>query len=323
MDVLIVGAGAVGQVYGHHLQAGGARLGYFVKPKHADAARRGFALYPLNRRNPRAEPVRFAGFDVMTEPSEVARRHWDQVWLAIPSPALTGTGIEPLIAATGAATILVLQPGLRDVELLRSICSPERLIEGVIVMISYQAPLPGENVPEPGVAYWFPPFSATPLSGPRERVAPVVRLLRAGGCPAKAVPNASRRAAALSAMLMPLLAGLEAEDWSLAALRRSPRLDQGIRATRQAMAVAAAFHDRPAPWASHLVTPLLMRLVSRAAPRLVPLDLESYLRYHFTKVGDQTRLMLSTYVDEGNRRGYPVDAITELTRALPQAAPGK
>ena len=40
MRALIVGAGAVGQVYGLHLQRGGAEVGFFVKERQAAQANR-------------------------------------------------------------------------------------------------------------------------------------------------------------------------------------------------------------------------------------------------------------------------------------------
>ena len=43
--VLLVGAGAVGQVYGKYLQAAGCEISFLVKEKYADEARRGFTLY--------------------------------------------------------------------------------------------------------------------------------------------------------------------------------------------------------------------------------------------------------------------------------------
>ena len=49
MRVLIVGAGAVGQVYGHHLQRGGAEVTFLVKPRYETDARAGFTLWRLRR----------------------------------------------------------------------------------------------------------------------------------------------------------------------------------------------------------------------------------------------------------------------------------
>ncbi|HTJ46743.1 MAG TPA: 2-dehydropantoate 2-reductase N-terminal domain-containing protein, partial [Kofleriaceae bacterium] len=60
MRVLVVGAGAVGQVYARHAQQGGADVTFFVREKYRDEVARGLDLYPLNKRKkPPMAPVRF------------------------------------------------------------------------------------------------------------------------------------------------------------------------------------------------------------------------------------------------------------------------
>ncbi|MDV7398489.1 2-dehydropantoate 2-reductase N-terminal domain-containing protein, partial [Arthrospira platensis SPKY1] len=46
---MIVGAGAVGQVYGHYLQRGGASVSYFVKEQYKEECEKGFTLYRCRR----------------------------------------------------------------------------------------------------------------------------------------------------------------------------------------------------------------------------------------------------------------------------------
>jgi ketopantoate reductase len=49
MKVLIVGGGALGQVYGQTLARGGAPVSYLVKPGQEVAARSGFTVHRLRR----------------------------------------------------------------------------------------------------------------------------------------------------------------------------------------------------------------------------------------------------------------------------------
>ena len=75
--VLIVGAGAVGQVYGWYLSRGGAEVSFYVKEKYLEDARAGFALYPLNTRRTRFD----ADFDItvdlgLVERMNNRRYHW-------------------------------------------------------------------------------------------------------------------------------------------------------------------------------------------------------------------------------------------------------
>ncbi|HIA02218.1 MAG TPA: hypothetical protein EYN66_09955, partial [Myxococcales bacterium] len=47
VKVLIIGAGAVGQIYGYFLQRAGAEVSFFVKDKYAEECRQGFPLHHL------------------------------------------------------------------------------------------------------------------------------------------------------------------------------------------------------------------------------------------------------------------------------------
>jgi 2-dehydropantoate 2-reductase len=183
----------------------------------------------------------------------------------------------------------------------------------LITLISYQAPLPGEPVPQPGVAYFLPPLVATPFTGPPERTRAVVDALRAGGCRAKVSPHVRQQAALGSAVLMPHVVALEAAGWSVQALRRSPLLTLAAHASREAMLIAAAHTGFPPPAARRVMHPRLTRLALGLAPHLLPFDLEAFLRYHFTKVGAQTRAAMALYRELGTTLGLPS---THLERLL-------
>lgn len=328
MRALIVGAGAVGQVYGLHLQRGGAEVGFFVKERQAAQARGGFTLH-AHRKGGRTETLRLEAPVVVTRAAELAAAPWDAVWLCVSATALRGPWLDELLAAVPNATIVSLTPGLEDREYLLQRVPPERLVSGVITLVSYQAPLPVGSPAvaspavalSPGVAFWFPPLSASPFDGPRARVQPIVETLRRGGCPAKQRPRAWEGAARASAVMMPVLVALEAEDWSFARLRKSPHLRTAAAAAREAMGLVAAHQGRRAPWLRLLVRPLGLRMLLRLAPRLMPFDFEAYLAYHFTKVGDQTRFLVRSYVERGRALGCPTAALEALERLLPQVRP--
>ena len=114
----------------------------------------------------------------------------------------------------------------------------------------------------------------------------------------------------------PAIAGLEVEGWSFARLRRSATLGTIAACARQSMVVAASWHDQAPPVARLFIRPLVLRAVLRVAPWVMPFDLETYLDYHFTKVGDQTRHHLETLAEVGQERGLPVHAIAGLRTAL-------
>lgn len=313
MNILIVGAGAVGLVYGRHLALGGANVSFLVKPKYAADAQAGYAMYPLNDGR-KAPSVRFEGFGVLTNVDSVADAHWDQVWICTSSTALRAGWLDGLTAAIGDAVLVSMTPGPEDrAYLLEHGAAAERLVLGLITMISYQAPLPGEDR-EPGIAYWLPPLAPNAFSGPR--AAEVATALDAGGCSARVDDKAVAASRFGSAVMMPHLVALEAVDWKIADLRSCDRLKLATDASREAMDIIAAHLGVPAPASRMGVRPTIMWLILTAAPHVVPLPLETYLKYHFTKVGDQTRATMDTYLRLGAEYDLPTERLQELTALL-------
>ena len=319
LEVLLVGAGAVGQVYGRHLQLGGARTSFYVRPKAAEAIRDGMTMYPLRKKDER-EPVVYRADAVYTDLAKVAERRWDQVWLCLPTTALDPAWLAEIAAAVGRATVVALPPGMDSFERIQTAFAGRPVVSALIGMISYQAPLPGETVPRPGMAYLFPPGRPSAFGGPEASA--VVQALRAGGCPAKEDPNAGAASAFGSGLLMPNIAALETAGWSIAKLRRGDHLDLAAAASREAMAVAAARMGVDPPMVRELIRGPILKLAWAAVPHLLPIDVETYVAYHFTKVGEQTRELLEEYRREGEARGLPTEAIVKLAAALPPLPEG-
>jgi 2-dehydropantoate 2-reductase len=314
--VLLVGAGAVGQVFGKYLQAAGCELSFLVKEKYAEEARRGFTLYELGLLARRDEPATLSGFGVHVSNEEVAARRWDQVWLCVSSTALrAGNWVGELTRATGEATWVMLQPALDDRDWLLQWVVPERLVSGMIPFISFHAPLkPGDPVPRPGTAFWFPPLARGPFSGPPERLQEVIRTLRAGGYPARPTRDVTRATAIPSAVLTVFVEGLEAAGWSLERFLQHDSLERVHRAAREAVRIAAWHTKGNASAVLPLLRPALFKLLLPVASRVAPFDLETYLKAHFTKVGEQNRLMMRTYVDLGRSAGLPVEHLQATSR---------
>ena len=157
MKILLVGAGAVGQVYGRHLAKSGADISFFIREKYVEDCRQGFSFYPLNSFRRAREPIVWSDYSLITTINEVAQTQWDQIWLCVSSTAIRGEWLGELLSHAGKATVVSLQPGLEDRQLILNHVSEERLIQGMIGFISYPGPLADEILPSPGMAYWFPP----------------------------------------------------------------------------------------------------------------------------------------------------------------------
>ena len=310
MKVLIVGAGAIGQVYATHLKRAGAYVALLVKPKYEEECKRGLTLY--NQRLFRRHTVEtFQPDDVITEIAAVRNQRWDQVWLCVSTAALEGDWLDPLLEAIGDATLVTLQPGMHVIDRVSRTLPPQQVVTGTIAFISYQAPLPNEPL-DPGVAYFFPPMSANRFSGHPDRVDPVVAALRRGGCPARVHKDAQVMLAFSSALLIPHITALEAAGWTFEDFRHGPWLRLATRAVLEAMRIVAAKFDVGPPWWRVFVSAGLTRFATLTIPWIMPFDVERYLRYHFTKVHEQNRLVMADFYEGARQHGVEAPALTEL-----------
>lgn len=313
MKILVVGAGAVGQVYALHLAAAGHEISFFVKPAHAAGLADGLTLYRLGRWHNREE--RLQGYGIITDTAAVAATAWDQVWLALSSDALRGELATRVLAAVAGATVVCLPPGIGDGDHVRRLVAPEQVVQGMIPFISFHSPLPGQPGPE-GMAFYLPPLTPTLLAGAPARVDAVRGALRAGGLKARVVNDFARATAASTALFQSLIAALETNRWQLASLPGSPALRTGLAAAREAVAVAAAASGASTTGLAPFLRPFSWRLLVPLIRPLFPFDIEVYLQYHFSKVGPQTRTMLDSYIGLGRRQGLPTAAIEQLRRGL-------
>jgi len=318
MKILVVGAGAVGQVYALHLARAGHELSFFVKPKYAAELAGGLTLHRLGRFSSRQE--RLEGYGIVTDIAEVAARQWDQVWLALSSDALHSELATQLLGAVGKATVVCLPPGISDAAFVRALVPPQQVVQGMIPFISFHSPLPGQSGPE-GMAFFLPPLTPTLIAGEAGRAQAVITALRAGGLAARAVDDFSRATSANTAMFQSLIAALETNHWQLGKLPGSAALRQGLAAAREAEAVASAETGASTAALGPFLRPLTWRLLLPLIRQLFPFDLEVYLDYHFSKVGRQTRTMLESYIELGQKHGLPTGEIAALRKGLPGFSP--
>ncbi|MDX1694440.1 MAG: 2-dehydropantoate 2-reductase N-terminal domain-containing protein [Ketobacteraceae bacterium] len=297
-NILIVGAGAVGQAYGYQFAQAGNQVSFFVKEKHEQSMAEGLVLYHLNQDKKRRRPVHFRDYGVITDWHKARETHWHQIYLCISSTAFLTFDFKGLEQAIKPETIVViLQPGPDDYELACQHLPKEQLVQGMITLISYNAPLPGESVPEPGIAYWLPPMAATPFTGNPKARAAVVNTFKRANMNAAVNTNLRKMAPYATAALMVFLTALEASDWQFDQLKSNVELqEQMLQAQSQAFDAVSWQTDTPPPLWRHAIKGWVIRLLLRTAPKVVPLDLETYFQVHFTKVKDQTKLFMNTYI---------------------------
>ena len=315
--VLMVGAGAVGQVYGYFLQRGSAIVDVLARPRQREELQAGTALYRMRGKRKR-QPLMFRPTTVHTDPVRAAEVDYDQIWLCISTTALEAGlregGLDHLLADAGSATIVVLQNGLHVAELLEPHVNERQVVNGGIAMVAYQAPLTEEEVDAPGVAFYLPvpqPFTGRDAES-------VVAMLDHGGCPAEVTEDTALTMAFGSATLMPTVAALEGAGWKLSKLRSSRWAKLAARGASEARAVVSEETGERAPPALSLVVSPTLKLLSMVAPVVAPFELEIYLKYHFNKVHDQTVRLIEDYGARARAHGLAHGALDELLRVVGQ-----
>lgn len=308
MRVVVVGAGAVGQVFGWHLHQSGAEVAFRVR--RPAEVRRPFVMYPLGGR--RKEPQRF-DVPVFGTDAEVRAFVPDVALLTVPADALRGAWLAPFLDAVGSGAVVALEPGAEEDKVIRAARKAVRLTQGVVAFIAYQAPLPGETrFSEPGIAYWLPPLSPCPFAGDVAQT--FAAQLRAGGMGAVVKDDLSVTGAYGPVVLGGYVTALKAAGWSFDETRRSDVLSLAARAVAEAAVIVERHVSVPRPWWVGWLGPRAVRVVLGLGPRVVPLDLETYLKFHFTKVGPQVRMHLEEVLYHGEGLGLPVDGLRELLR---------
>ena len=322
VQVLIVGAGAVGQVYGHFLQRGGASVSYLVKEKYQQKCENGFSLYRC-RRSGLGNEEHFQAEAVYTEFDQIKQQQWDQVWLTVSSSDLRDGWLPRLKEAIGSATVVMLQPDLDDRDYIYGVFPSNQVVCGVVNFICYQTPLPDLPDYHPdankiGVAYLLLPMMPAEFSGNEQRLPDVVESMAAGRLNVKVEQDASRIYADRSAMMIPLVALLELENWSFKKLRFSNSLGLAVAAAQEALSIVAAKFGRRLNWTERLFSLFWVKLGLPMLRFLSPMDAESYVKFQFMKTAPQTRMMLKHFIDDGAELGQSTEALRALYEQLPE-----
>ena len=206
---------------------------------------------------------------------------------------------------------MTLQPADEDTNLVARHVAEERIVVGMIGLMAYFAPLPGEELGEPGVAFWVPPFGGCPLAGPR--AAPVARVLRAGGLPAKVQRDVLGARAFGGAVLETFVTALEAAGWDRRALVRDRELVAlACRGAREAATVVERATGARRPAALAALCPFVARVGLGTLARLAPFDVATFFKVHYAKIAEQRRVLATADRDRARALGVATPALDAL-----------
>ncbi len=330
MNILIVGAGAVGLVYGHHFVNAGHQVTFLIKEKYQQALeddkQEGIVLYHLNKDKNLQQPLRFKDFATITRWDDA--NDFDVIALSISSTALRQLPLTTInIKLTNSVkktSLLMLQPSEEDLEHLTQVISQEHILQGMITLISYQTDNINEGVNPAGTAYYLPPLpmpiSATDLLQQKDSRKNIVTLFNQSGIQAKAVNSALDESKLLSAFFMTFLCALEAADWQFDRLKNSEKLLKQLSAAQtdllpKKITASGALGPLKKSLLKSILKPWLYKVLIRLSPAVIPLPLEAYLKKHFLKVRPQTLMYMQDY-----QNAYPSNAVAELVNLINKKA---
>lgn len=313
-NILLVGAGAVGQVYGKYLADAGNQVTYLIKEKYQQELAQGVILYHINQDKKRKKPLRFSNFQTVTSWQSAAEKRWDLIILCISTSALhEGFDFDGLKAVLGDATLLLLQPGPEDRALVEGHVAPAQIVQGMITLVSYHTPMPGEQTAVPGTAYWLPPMTPMPFAGEIMRRTAVIQTFIAAGIGAKSIQDMRDVSLFSNAFFMVFLTALEASDWKFKKLRdNTSMIEQMLQANQEAFEAISATYQVAVPFWSKWVHVWMVKSALRVAPHAVPFDLEAFMQVHFTKVKAQTKLLVNTFIRYADDKGLSSRDLTQL-----------
>ncbi len=320
MKVLMVGCGAVGQVYGFMLQGAGAELGLYDRPEVTVRLLQakqegGLRLYQFVGRGREPVPRLLDYYTVLPDLEACIRFEPDQVWFTLPSPVYYTDWFRQFIAKVPAQRFVCFIPEGWRTEFIPE-GAGERFIFGGTAFMAWQGGAEAGGGMAGGINFWLPPM-AIPLVGRDEACRDTAQMLKQAGFKVTVSPPGSTSQAATTALMTAFTAGLELSGWSMKGYRRSPGLKRAAAACREA--VMTQLPNARGLQKVLLSVPVLAAafwLVALLLPALVPFDIQKYLRFHYTKTHVQTLRLLEMYIKDGKGKGMGMEQVEAMMELL-------
>lgn len=302
MHICVIGAGALGKVYGVRLAVGGERVSFLVRTERlADEAPFSIELITGTRRR-----------DTIATPTRVAEvpDDADVLLLAVRVDQIDDR-LAGLLKSAPKVPVVSLTPLLpKDYEQLDAMLgAPGILVAAQSGVVSYDR----EGI----VRYWLPNASPTLIdaSGPREPISALVEALNRAGVPTKLAPNVREANPATSISFFPLVLALDAAGGTAASVLENKDVTKDAFAAMKEARELAQKVGPMAPWAGLLlkfVSPLSLKVGIRLAEKAAP-EAVGYVEHHFGhKVHAQNVKMGREIVELGRQKGVAMPAFERL-----------
>jgi hypothetical protein len=327
MKVLIVGCGAVGQVFGLFLQKVGVELGLFDQPATNKRLEKslengGLPLFQVSQSH-KKKPIahRLEHYRVLRDETECQRFQPDLIWFTLPSPVYYSDWFRNFLQEVPSERVVCFAPEGGRREFLPEGIDRDRLVFGGVTFMAWQGDLEGGGGKPGAVNFWRPTMPGIMLAGTKKAGREVKLLLRKAGFRASLGKADSRMQACVTGVITAFVAGLELAGWSLSTFRKSQWPVLAAGAAREAVSgqiYKTGFFQRV--WMAFLLSPATLRLASLILPTLVPFNLEKYLKFHYLKTRDQSLKLLDIFAGDSERWGLPVENIHILKQQLVNSA---
>ncbi len=305
-EILIVGAGAVGIVYGAALHAIGENVTYWVREKYLEETQKGIPLHVISllgtkkMETPRRAVAKLEDIEIVP----------DEIWLCVSKTAVKSKDLDTLIRHFPRTHLVSFQPGLTDLEHLKKRFPDHKIDAGVIGFVAFQ---PHAAETRKGISVWFPPGAPSQFYTPN--ASDFVRRLNKGGCPSKVDKKAMEKVSQMTVVLNAFVLYLELSDWRFKLFKKEIRnfnafVDENLNIVNS--------HTKNKKMGglgilkSSFAFQTLLKTISLAAP----FDLQAYLKYHFLKVRDQSLAMLVENIKVADDASLPHQHTDALLKRL-------
>lgn len=315
-NVLILGAGAVGQVIGTHLRLSGCDVTFWVRSSQREA----LEAKGLTINNVKTETeLHISAPQVVTQLAADAK--YDALFLCVRSEQLDDalSQIKAEVKALEDLVVIPIQPG-RDDGLKTFRALPEAI---VVPMTPAFSAFAGESRVDYWAPKWLPSLVGPPFNETLHVRDEIVKLLSQGGIPAKGVNDLEAEVRFPAAALQVMLGAFHLSGYSLKSLSQNRKLlqltAQGVREATEIVKRDLGFIPVKYKMFEHLSAESLQALLWSMEHSPLSDFLQNMWGVHAPKIHTQTFRNLDDLLSLSlQQTKHPPVALTALTAMTPE-----